>query len=65
MKPFFIKMDNFEVLYFSEEIHEMSDKLGSIVAYLDAKSTGVQPRNTESSETLDELLKTVTKFMMH
>ena len=60
VKPFFIKMDNVEVLYFSEEIHEMSEKLGSMVAHLDAKSTGVQPRNIESSETLDELLKTAT-----
>ena len=40
-------MDNVEVLYFSEEIHEMSEKLGSIVAHLDAKSTGVQRVQSE------------------
>ena len=52
-------MNHVEVDYFCEEIHEMSEKLGSMVAHLDAKSTVVQQRK-ESSETLDELLRTVT-----
>ena len=52
-------MNHVEVDYFCEEIHEMSEKLGSMVAHLDAKSTVVQQRK-ESSENLDELLRTVT-----
>ena len=53
-------MDHVEVVYFSEEMQEMSEQLKSMIAHLDAKTRGVQQHKTESSETLDELIRTAT-----
>ena len=53
-------MNHVEVDYFSEEMQEMSEQLKSMIAHLDAKTTGVQPHNTESSETLEKLIRTAT-----
>jgi len=53
-------MDSMDIAYFSEELQEMSANLMSMVAHLDAKSSGSLSHDTKPTQTLDELLTAAT-----
>lgn len=50
-------MDDMDKMYFSEELHQMSANLASMVAHLDAKSPEFEPRDTKETAEETYLIK--------